>query len=97
MAAATAGTRGMSYQRWGLGSLPADVEHRRRVDDPWVPAVGAQERLDPGVVAGAVLDDDLGLGQRGGVSGVGLEEVGVGVGVGDQRGHPDVAPAELAR
>ena len=76
----------------GVGVAAPDVEHRCGDDDPRVPAVGAEERPHPGVVAGAVLDDDLGLGQRGGVGGARLEEVRVGVGVGDQRGHPDVAP-----
>ncbi len=80
----------------GVGVAAGDVEHRGGDHDPRVPGIGAEERLHPGVVAGAVLDDDLGLGQRRGVGGARLEEVGIGVGVGDQRGHADVAPAELA-
>ena len=79
-----------------VGIAAGDVEHLRRVDDAWVPAVRAEERAHPGVVAGTVLDHDLRLGQRGGVCGVRLEEVGVGIGARDERGDLDVAPAELA-
>ncbi len=89
-------TRGMSYQRWGLGSLPVTSSTAAAFTRRGCPLSAPRSELDPGVVAGAVLDHDLGLGQRGGVGGVRLEEVGVGIGAGDERGDLDIAPADLA-
>ena len=79
-----------------VGVAPGHVEHLRRVDDTRASPVSAEERAHPGVVAGAVLNHDLRRGERGGVGRIGLEEVGVGVGVRDERRDLDVPPAELA-
>ena len=88
MAAATVGTRGMWYPEVGIRVASGDVEHRCGVHDLWrARCLHSSSAVHPGVVAGPVLNDDPGLGQVGGIGGVGLEEVGVGIGVRDERGH----------
>ena len=95
MAAATLGTSGMSYQRWGLGSLPVTWRTWAGIDNGRVAAVRTEKGGHPAVVPGAVLDDHAGLRQLGGVGGVGLEEMGIGIGIGDQRRHRDGAAPQL--
>ena len=95
MAAATLGTSGMSYQRWGLGSLPVTWRTWPALTMRRAAAVRTEEGGHPAVVAGAVLDDHAGLGQLRRVGRVRLEEMGVCIGIGDQRRHRDGAAPQL--
>src|SRR5208337_2373361 len=65
-------------------------------DAAWVPG-GAEQLRKKVVVAGAVLDDQPGLGDGDGVGDVRLIQVRFGGRAGQDRGDPDVAATDLRR
>ena len=98
IAPATRSSWGTSYQRCGFASLPcmprtSAIDHARAA----LARRGVLELRHEGVVAEPVLDHDLRLRDRQARRRAGLEEVGVGVRVREDRRDRDVWAADLRR